>query len=126
MRLNNVSQLNLQSLNRKAKMTVGESKTTLFTRDYRSATTRKRMSIIANDFIIGSTRMRVTNAGSVSPDTASLKKAETIDTQKYLYASKYLGGTAIFPKYSAEERSKSIIEADSYFAKEKLRLREKI
>lgn len=43
-----------------------------------------------------------------------------------MYNSKYLGGSAIFPKYSAEERCKSLIQDTRFFAQEKLRLREKI
>lgn len=126
MRLNGIADLKYESLNRSNKMAIGESKQFKFDRDYRSATTRRRMSAVAAEFIIGGTVMRTTNASKVSHDSASLKKQATADNQKYLYNSKYLGGSAIYPKYSAEERARSIIEDDSFFAKEKLRLREKI
>lgn len=53
-------------------------------------------------------------------------KAKLIEDQKYLYKSKFLGGSAIFPKYSASERSKSIIEPDRAVAEYKLRFREKL
>lgn len=126
MRLNGMADLKFEQLNRSNKMSIGESKQFKFDRDYRSATTRRRMSQVAHEFIIGGTIMRTTNASKVSHDSASLKKQATADDQRYLYSSKYLGGSAIYPKFSAEERAKSIIEDDSFFAKEKLRLREKI
>ena len=68
-------------------MVVKESKSFLFDRDYRSATTRRRMSNLASDFIIGGSIMRMTNQSSAiqepsrnsSPDTMALKKQETVD-----------------------------------------------
>lgn len=65
MQLNGMKNPDLQEKGGPSKMVVKESKSFLFDRDYRSATTRRRMSNLANDFIIGGSIMRMTNQSSI-------------------------------------------------------------
>jgi hypothetical protein len=53
-------------------------------------------------------------------------KTKTLEDQRYLYTSKFLGGSAVYPKYSASERSKSIIQDDRTFAQYKMKFKEKL
>jgi hypothetical protein len=69
MKLNNCKEVNFDFLNESSKVTLRESKQYFLSRDYRTATTRTRMSTIANDFIIGKTTMNNTDATKKGSDT---------------------------------------------------------
>lgn len=122
MQLNNMAEIKTDLL-KSHKFRVVPSPSFVLDRSYRHEQ-QKPFSTVAEKNIITFPDLRLPKISEESE--VPLLKAKAIEDQKYLYTSKFLGGSAIFPKYSASERSKSIIEPDRAVAEYKLRFRERL
>lgn len=116
MSLNNISEIDKTLLPLK-KFQIGQSKAFNLDRDFK--TERRRFSQIAHDHIIGSTQIPVTQS-------AELRRRSDIEAQRYLHSTKYLGGSAVYPKYTARERTDRITDFDDTFYRYKADFRRKL